>query len=56
MFAADDIDDIDARLLTHGAKLLGEVAQEVVRTVASERSSRRAIWVFERPTCTMGMI
>ena len=27
MFAADDIDDTLARLRTHGAELLGEVAQ-----------------------------
>jgi len=27
MFAVDDIDDVVARLLTHGAELIGEVAQ-----------------------------
>jgi catechol 2,3-dioxygenase-like lactoylglutathione lyase family enzyme len=27
MFAVDDIDDVIARLLTHGAELVGEVAQ-----------------------------
>jgi predicted enzyme related to lactoylglutathione lyase len=27
MFAVDDIDDVVARLRTHGAELLGEVAQ-----------------------------